>query len=82
MTVTHQIRTTITSTDFYRTNKDGNPQFTVHTTAGSWKTVDGGSVGYGIENAEFQGEVILTIDRDKVVGVSTVDGERFAGRQS
>lgn len=67
---------------FYKSNKDGNPQYTVHTADGSWKTIDGGAVGYGISNPEYQGEVILTIDNDKIVGVCTVDGEYLTGRQS
>lgn len=82
MAVTHQIKTTITAVTRGASTRDGNPRYTVNTTDGTWKTVKDGAIGYGIANSEFQGEVILTIDKNEIVGVSTVDGQHFTGRQS
>lgn len=80
--MTHQIQTTITAVTRGASSKDGNPRYTVNTTDGTWETVKDGAVSYGITNSEFQGEVILTIDKNEIVGVSTVDGLHLTGRQS
>ncbi|MEB3023044.1 MULTISPECIES: hypothetical protein [Mycolicibacter] len=80
--MTHTLSTTITGTTRTGADKDGNPSYTVSTTDGTWRTAPGSQVGFGITNSEFQGEVILTIDNDLIVGVSTPDGEHFTGRQS
>lgn len=79
--MTHQITTTIIGITAGTSTKDGNPRYTVNTTDGTWKTAEDGQVGYGITNSEYAGEVILTIDKNVIVGVSTVDGEYFTGRQ-
>lgn len=63
------------------TNKDGNPRYRVHTDRGTWLTTPGGSVAYGIENSEYQGDVVLVLDGDEIVGVSTIDGAIASGRQ-
>lgn len=62
-------------------SKGGNPRYTVNTSDGTWKTVQDGQVGHSIANSEYSGEVILTIDKNEIVGVSTVDGEHCTGRQ-
>ena len=79
--MTQKITTTITSVTRGNNSTDGNPRYTVNTTDGTWKTVQDGSVAYGISNSEYHGEVILTIDKNEIVGVSTVDGKYFTGRQ-
>lgn len=79
--MTHQITTTIIGMTRAASSKDGNPRYTVNTSDGTWKTVQDGQVGHGIANAEYSGELILTIDKNEIVGVSTVDGEHFTGRQ-
>ncbi len=79
--MTHQITTTIIGMTRGTSSKNNNPRYTVNTTDGTWKTVQDGQVGYGITNSEYSGEVILTIDKDEIVGVSTVDGKYFTGRQ-
>jgi hypothetical protein len=79
--MTHQITTTITGTTRDTNSKDGNPRYTVFTSDGTWRTAEDGQVGYGITNSEYAGEVILTLDKNQIVGVSTVDGEYFTGRQ-
>lgn len=76
-----QIRTTITATTRTGSDKDGNPRYTVQTTDGTWKTVAGVAVAYGIENSEFRGEVLLTIDDRFIVGASTINGSSLSGRQ-
>lgn len=80
--MTHQITTTITGVTRRTSSSDGNPRYTVNTTAGTWTTVKDGSVAYGITNSEYQGEVILTLDKEEIIGVSTVDGQYFTGRQT
>lgn len=79
--MTQKITTTITSVTRGNNSKDANPRYTVNTTDGTWKTVQDGQVAYGISNSEYHGEVILTIDKNEIVGVSTVDGKYFTGRQ-
>ena len=73
---------TIVGVQYMSSNKDGNPRFRVTTNQGTWTTAPGASVGRAIENSEYQGEVIVTIDGGNIVGVSTVDGTITAGRQS
>nr|WP_296774201.1 hypothetical protein [Rhodococcus sp. (in: high G+C Gram-positive bacteria)] len=73
---------TITDVQYMSSNGDGSPRHRVITNQGTWPTTPGGQVGYGITNSEFRGEVILTIDGGDIVGVSTVDGSSFTGRQS
>lgn len=73
---------TITDVQYMSSNGDANPRHRVITDQGTWPTAPGGQVGYGITNSEFRGEVILTIDGGDIVGVSTVDGSSFTGRQS
>lgn len=65
-----------------KVNKEGNPQYTVTTDQGTWRTAPGGAVGYGISNSEYAGEAILTIDDGVIVGVATSDGKHLSGRQS
>ena len=79
--MTHQITTTIIGMTRGASSKNNNPRYTVNTTDGTWKTGQDGQVGYGISNSEYAGEVILTLDKDEIVGVSTVDGRYFTGRQ-
>lgn len=76
-------RKTVTVTDVqYMSSGEGNPRYRVITNQGTWPTAPGAQVGYGITNSEYRGEVILTIDDGNIVGVSTVDGSAFSGRQS
>lgn len=74
-------RVTIEKVEYMSSNKDGNPRFRVHTDRGVWLTTPGGAVAHGIENSEYRGEVVLTLDEGEIVGVSTVDGTQFTGRQ-
>jgi hypothetical protein len=73
---------TIEKVEYMSSNKDGNPRFRVHTDQGPWLTTPGGAVAHGIENSEYQGEVVLVLDGGEIVGISTVDGAHFTGRQS
>lgn len=73
---------TITKVEYIGSNTDANPRYRVTTNQGSWLTASGGSVAYGIQNSEYQGEVIITLDGEDLVGVSTLDGAHFTGRQS
>lgn len=73
---------TITDVEHMSSNGDANPRYRVTTNEGTWPTTPGGQVAYGIANSEYRGEVILTIEGGNIVGVSTVDGSSFTGRQS
>lgn len=76
-----QIQTTILSTKRQSNSKNGNPRIVVTTTDGDFRTVVDGSVVYSITNPEYVGEVLLTLDDDRIVGVSTLDGEHVSGAQ-
>ncbi|MBM4574772.1 hypothetical protein GS896_27330 [Rhodococcus hoagii] len=71
----------IRNVEYISSSKNGNPRFRVHAEQGSWTTAPDAAVARGIENSEYRGEVILTLDGGSIVGVSTVDGTHFAGRQ-
>lgn len=77
----HRITTTITAVTRGSSSKSGNPRWNVITTDGAWMTVADGAVGYGIGNSEYRGAAVVTIDNIQIVGVSTVDGQQFTGRQ-
>lgn len=79
--MTHRVTTTIMETTRERSDSNGNPRFTVNTAHGVWKTVAGGQVAMGITNSEYQGDVVLTMERNQIVGVATLDGKHFTGRQ-
>lgn len=77
-----QIQTTIIDTERRDNSKNGNPSYLVHTADGIFRTVVDGSVAHSIANSEYKGEVLLTLDGTRIVGVSTIDGKYFAGAQS
>ncbi len=79
--VTQQITTTVRVVQRGNNTRSGNPQYTVTTDAGVFKTVPDGAVAYGISNSEYQGEVKLTLDGAHIVGVSTLDATSFVGQQ-
>lgn len=79
---TERKQVTVDKVEYMSSNGDGNPRFRVHTDQGTWLTTPGGAVAHGIENSEYQGEVVLVLDKGEIVGISTVNGEHFIGRQS
>lgn len=80
--VAHQITATIQVVQRDANTRAGNPQYTVITDVGVFKTAPDGAVAYGVGNSEYQGEVKLTLSGKQIVGVSTLDGASFIGRQS
>lgn len=71
----------IETVEYRSSSKNGNPRFRVNTDKGSWLTAPDASVANSIQNEEYHGDVILVIDGDDVVGISTIDGAHFSGRQ-
>ncbi|WP_301851083.1 hypothetical protein [Rhodococcus pyridinivorans] len=76
-----QKKVTIEKIEYMSSDRAGNPRFRVYTDGGVFTTISGGAVALGIQNQEFQGEVILTLEKGEIVGVSSVDGKHFTGRQ-
>ncbi|WP_195166026.1 hypothetical protein [Mycobacteroides abscessus] len=75
-----QITTTIRAVQRGTNTANGNPQYTVTTDDGVFKTEPDGSVAFGISNSEYLGEVKLILsEKNRIVGVSTPDGSSTVG---
>lgn len=77
--MTKQLQTEILETWRVPKSKNGNLNVVVHTKSGTYRTGVDSQVAYGIENSEYLGEVILTIDDGRIVGVQTLDGKYHTG---